>query len=180
MILDIIGVILIIIFFVRGYMKGIIVAAFSVLAIILGIILSLRLSEKLASFLLEEKIITSGWVQPLSYIVIFIGVVLIVRLIAKAIETSLEVAMLGWANRLIGGLLYAFLIAMVWSSLLWIGERTQAIKPETITTSITYPYFSKLAPWVVTHMGAILPTAKNLFADLEAFFTKANSYVGTH
>lgn len=180
MILDIIGVILIIIFFVRGYMKGIIVAAFSVLAIILGIILSLKLSEKLSSYLLDNHIITSGWVQPLSYLAIFIGIVIIVRLIAKAIETSLQAVMLGWLNRLTGGVLYAFLVAMIWSSFLWIGNKMQLIKPETISASLTYPYLSGLAPWVAAHIGAFLPMAKNVFQDLEVFFTKVNSYVGSH
>lgn len=180
MILDLIGIILVIIFFVRGYMKGIIVAAFSVLAIILGIILSLRLSEKLSAFLLEEKIITSGWVQPVSYIAIFIGVILLVRLLAKAIETSFEAVMMGWLNKLIGGMLYALLIAMIWSSLLWIGTKMLLIKPETIANSVTYPFFYKLAPWVVHHIGAIIPTAKTVFLDLETFFTKAYSHVGAH
>lgn len=180
MILDIIGVVLIIIFFVRGYMKGIIVAAFSVLAIILGIILSLKLSEKLSSYLLENEIVTSGWVQPLSYIAIFIGIVILVRLLAKAIETSLEAATLGWLNRITGGVLYAFLVAMVWSSLLWIGNKMQLMKPETISASVTYPYLSELAPWVAAHISAVLPMAKDVFKDLEVFFTKVNSYVGSH
>ena len=180
MILDIIGVILLIIFFVRGYMKGIIVAAFSVLAIILGIIFSLRLSEMLSAYLLEKQIVTSAWVQPLSYIAVFIGIVILVRLIAKAIETSFEAVMLGWLNKLTGGLLYAFLIAMVWSSVLWIGNKMQLIKPETITNSITYPFFSQLTPWVAQHISAIVPTAKDVFNDLETFFTKANQHVGPH
>lgn len=38
MALDVIGIILIVLFFIRGYMKGLIVALFSVLAILLGIV----------------------------------------------------------------------------------------------------------------------------------------------
>jgi membrane protein required for colicin V production len=153
-------------------MKGIIVAAFSVLAIILGVIFSLRLSEMLSGYLLEKQIITSAWVQPLSYIAVFIGIVILVRLIAKAIETSFEAVMLGWLNKLTGGLLYALLIAMVWSSLLWIGNKMQLIKPETIANSITYPFFSQLAPWIAHFIGSILPTAKTVFSDLEQFYQK--------
>jgi hypothetical protein len=77
-------------------------------------------------------------------------------------------------------MLYAFLIAMLWSSLLWIGTKMQLIKPETIANSVTYSFIYKLAPWVVHHIGTILPTAKTVFQDLEAFFTKVNSYVGSH
>ncbi len=180
MILDIIGILLLIIFFVRGYMKGLIVAVFSVLSIILGIILSLRLSERVSSFLLEKHIVSSAWVQPLSYIAIFICVVLLVRLIAKAIDTSANLVMLGWLNKLICGLLYAFLISVLWSTLLWIATRMQLVKPETIAASVTYPYFSKLAPWLAEHIGSVIPVAKDVFHDLEQFFNKVNGYVGTH
>lgn len=179
MILDVIGIILLIIFFVRGYMKGFIVAAFAVISIIVAIIVSLKLSEKLATLLLENKIITSGWAQPISYIAIFFGVVLLIRLLAKALETTLDLAMIGWINKLSGGLLYSFMIAMVWSSLLWIANKMQLISAATIAASISYPYFNKLAPWVLHHVGALIPVAKDVFNDLEVFFKKVNDYVGT-
>ena len=103
MALDIIGVTLIIVFFIRGYMKGIIVAVFSVLAITLGIICSLKLSEKLASFLYEKGWVTSGWAQLVSYVLLFVAIVLIVRVVAKAIETSAKALMMGCINSGIGG-----------------------------------------------------------------------------
>ena len=51
--LDFVGLTIIIIFFIRGYMKGIVVALFSVLAVILGIICALKLSGLLGQWLLE-------------------------------------------------------------------------------------------------------------------------------
>ena len=52
MIIDILTITLVVAFFIQGYMKGVIVAIFSVVAFILGIICALKLSELLASFLL--------------------------------------------------------------------------------------------------------------------------------
>ena len=52
--LDIVGVILIILFFIRGYLKGLIVAAFSMLALLLGIICSLKLSQSFSEWLLKN------------------------------------------------------------------------------------------------------------------------------
>ncbi|OSZ79519.1 hypothetical protein CAP35_15095 [Chitinophagaceae bacterium IBVUCB1] len=180
MILDAIGIVLLIIFFVRGYMKGFIVAAFAVISVMLGIILALRLSEKLATYLLDRHIVTTAWAMPVSYIAIFLGVVLLVRLLAKAIETSFNLVMIGWLNKLAGGILYSFMVAMAWSSLLWIAGKMQLIGAATISSSITYPHFIKLAPWVLQHIGALLPVAKDVFTDLDTFFNKVNSYVGTH
>lgn len=180
MALDIIGISLIIIFFIRGYMKGIIVAAFSVLAIVLGIICSLKLSSALAKFLFDKGIITSGWGQLVSYILLFVLVIFVVRLIAKALESSFEAVMLGWVNRSIGGLLYAFMITILWSSFLWIGSRMQLISPETVDGSKTYPYLSQVAPWVFGKVGALWPMVKNIFADLEVFFGHVNQQIPGH
>src|SRR5689334_17405874 len=105
MALDIVGVLLIALFFIRGYMKGFIVAAFSVVAILLGIICSLKLSQAFASWLMEKGYAGSGWAQVISYLALFIGVILLVRLLARVIEKALEGMMLGIANKMIGGLM---------------------------------------------------------------------------
>ena len=174
MALDIIGLTLIIIFFIRGYMKGIIVAVFSMLAVLFGIICSLKLSEKLATWLFEKGYVTSGWGQLISYLVIFTAGFLLVRLIAKAIDTVSKAAALGWLNGLIGGLIYAFMIALVWSSVLWLGNQMQVLKPEMIASSKSYPYLSELAPWVFQKVGLLWPMVKDIFADLQVFFANVN------
>ncbi|MCB9047575.1 MAG: CvpA family protein [Chitinophagales bacterium] len=180
MLLDIIAISLIIIFFIRGYMKGIIVAAFSVLAIVLGIIVSLKLSEVLATWLFEKGYVTSGWAQLISYIILFVGVVWGVRLIAKAIESAMQAVMLGWVNKGLGGMFYAFIVTMAWSALLWLGTEMKIVTPEMIAESKTYEYIQPLAPWVAAKVGYLWPMAKDVFSDLEHFFDNVNEYIPQH
>jgi len=184
MALDVIGIILIILFFIRGYVKGFIVAAFSVLAILLGVLCALKLSQTFAVWMLEHGYISSGWAQVISYVVLFVAVVLIVHLIAKLIQKALEGMMLGMVNKLVGAVLYAFLGAVLWSSFLWIGARMNIITPETIAASKTYPVLSGLAPWFFEQAGKLLPFVKDTFDKLGHFFDtvnqKAQSNVGAH
>ena len=184
MVLDVLGITIVIIFFIRGYMKGIIVAAFSLLAIVLGIICALKLSNTLAAWLLEKGYITSGWGQLISYVVLFLGVVILVRFIAKIIEKSVQAIFLGLVNKLAGGLIYAFMATLVWSSLLWICNQMHLIEPETIAASKTYQYFTPIASWVFDHIGKVLPFAKNIFSDLQHYFEGVNQklpdHVGAH
>lgn len=183
MALDIVGVLLITLFFIRGYMKGFIVAAFSVVAILLGIICSLKLSQAFASWLMENGYAGSGWAQVISYLALFIGVILLVRLLARVIEKALGGMMLGIANKMIGGLMYAFLAAILWSSLLWIGARSHLISQELIAASKTYNWFAKLAPWFFDVVGGMLPFAKDTFSKLDHFFNTVNqkpANVGAH
>lgn len=180
MALDIIGLTLIVVFFIRGYMKGIIVAAFSVLAILLGVICSLKLSHLLSAWLLEKHIVTSGWVQLVSYLILFVAVVLLVRLAAKAIEKSFEAMLLGWVNKSIGGFLYAFLALVVWSSVLWMMNQLHLISPETIAASKTYEYMEPVAPWVFDKVGAVWPMVKDIFTDLHEYFDNADNHLPEH
>jgi membrane protein required for colicin V production len=183
MVLDVVGIILILLFFIRGYMKGVIVAAFSVLAILLGILCSLKLSQAFSTWLQEKGWITSGWVQVISYVVLFIGVYLVVRLIARLLQKAVEGMMLSVVNKVIGGILYAFLGAVLWSSFLWLGSRLHVITQETIDASKTYPALSKLAPWFFEQAGKLLPFVRDTFEKLEHFFDHINNKpadVGAH
>lgn len=182
MVLDVVGGILIALFFIRGYMKGLVVAVFSVAAILLGVMCALKLSASFSSWLLDKGYVTSGWVQVVSYVVLFIGVVIIVRLIAKLISKSMEGMALGFINKLLGALLYAFLGAVLWSSFLWIGDKGHILTAETIASSKTHTWLSKLAPWFFEQAGKLIPFVRDTFTSLGQFFDKINNKpdVGTH
>ena len=177
MIIDILTITLVIAFFIQGYMKGIIVALFSVVAFVLGIICALKLSELLGTYLFEKGIVTSGWSQIVSYLILFIGVVIIVNLLAKAIESTIEALWMGWANKMLGGIFYAFIGLLVWSTMLWLGNEMQLISQKQVDASATYPYAVAVAPWVAAQVGLLWPMSKELFADLEMFFNNINAYL---
>lgn len=180
--LDLISIAVLVLFFIRGYMKGIIVAVFSLSGILFGILLALKLSGWFSGLLLEGGWVSSGWVQLISYSVIFIGVLLLVRLLAKAVEAVMHLAMLGWINGIVGGLLYGFMALIVWSSVLWIANQMHLISPETKAFSRTYTFIEPLAPWVYEKLGKAVPFAQNAFNDLKPFFNRLNQalpeYVG--
>lgn len=167
MAIDVTGLIVIALFFIRGYTKGLIVAAFSVVAILLGIICSLKLSQTLASWMLEKGYTTSGWAPFLSYTLLFIGVVLLVRLLGKFVQRSLEGLMLGFANKMAGGLLYAIAGAVLYSSVVWITDKMHLYSPELVASSKTFNFFMWLAPWFFSAAGILLPFAKEIFQKLE-------------
>ena len=184
MAIDVTGIIVILLFFFNGYRKGAILAVFSVIAILLGILCALKFSQALSSYLLAKGIISSGWVQVTSYVLLFVAVGLIVRFIARMIQKLVEGMMMATLNRLIGGLLYAFVAAVLWSSLLWIGVRMQIITPRAIAESKTYRWLAGLAPWVFSEAGRLLPYVKDTFGKLEDFFDAVNQklpgHVGPH
>jgi membrane protein required for colicin V production len=174
MIIDSIYLICLLIFLVRGYSKGIVIALFSVVAIIFGVLAALKLSGTVSKMLFSSGNGAAQWAPLVTYALIFLLVVWLVRLGARLIEKSFEAVALGWINKLAGAALYGFLISFVFSSLLWLLDKMQLINAETKAASKVYPLLDTLAPMVFSGIGNILPFAKHIFDDLSGFFDGVN------
>lgn len=180
MILDAVFLVFLILFLIRGYSKGIVVALFSALAIVVGVLGALKLSGTVAAALFDGGSKGGRWAPLLSYILVFTAIVLVVRMGAKLLQRSFEAVALGWANRLGGALLYAFLISFVCSALLWLCNQMGLIREETKAASLTYAYIEPIAPKVFALIGTFLPFAKHIFDDLSAFFDRVNQSIPPH
>ena len=180
MVLDIIAISIIILLFIRGYRKGIIVAAFSLLGVLLGITCAMALSAKLSSYLFEKGWASTALAPIISYAILFIGVLWLSRMLAKLMEKATSTILLGGINKLIGGILYSFIGITVWSSVLWLFNHGHILAPETVVASKTYNYIQPIAPWVFDQIGKILPFAKNVFGDMRHFFNNVNQQLPEH
>ena len=110
MILDIIVAVILILAIIKGYRQGLIVALFSFIAFIIGIAAAMKLSVVVAGYIGKAVNVSDKWLPIISFAVVFLIVVLLVRLGAKFIQKTVELAMLGWVNRVGGILLYAGII----------------------------------------------------------------------
>jgi membrane protein required for colicin V production len=155
----------------KGYSKGFIVAIFSVLGFIIGLAAALKLSTTVAS-MLQEHTNLGKWLPALSFLLVFIGAAFAIRIAGKIIQKTFETAMLGWANRIAGILLYALLYSIIYSIFLFYAAQLHFIKAETIAASNVYLYIQPLGPKVIEGFGVVIPWFKNMFGDLEQFFSK--------
>lgn len=168
MLIDVLYVTFLILFLIRGYSKGIVVALFAVLSIIIGIFCAVKFSGFVAQFIFKDA--TPFWVPFLSYVIVFSVVVFLVRLGAKAMDKMMKAVFLGLFNRLAGAILYGFLITLVFSSFLWFFNHWDIIKPETKEKSYCYVFLTAFAPKAFSVIGMIFPFVKNLFMDFAALF----------
>jgi membrane protein required for colicin V production len=172
MIIDILYVVAGIFALLRGFKRGLIVGLFSLVAVIIGLAAALKLSAVVAGYIGKAVKVSEAWLPLVSFIVVFIIVILLVRLGANAIEKIVELAMLGWLNRVGGMLLYLVLYTIVFSVLLFYAEQMHLIKPETIQSSRLYSFIQPWGPEVINGLGRFLPFFKNLFVELQDFFEK--------
>jgi membrane protein required for colicin V production len=170
MLIDLVFVILIFIAAFKGLRNGLIVALFTLIGFIVGIAVAVKLSAVAAAYIGSAVNIAERWLPLVAFIVVFVAVLLLVRLGAKALEGVVEVAMLGWLNRLGGVLFYALLYIFMFSIVLFYLSQVHFIKPETEQASVTYSYVQPLGPKVIEGLSAVVPLFKNMFTDLEAYF----------
>jgi membrane protein required for colicin V production len=170
MIIDILFGIVLALALLKGYKEGLIVGIFSLLAIIIGLAAALKLSAVVAARIGNSVKVSAEWLPFISFIIVFVVVVLLVRLGAKAIEKAVQMVLLGWVNRLGGMIFYIAIYTIVFSVVLFFAEHMMLVKPATIQSSVTYPFVQPWGPKVINGLGSIIPFFKDLFKELEEFF----------
>ena len=177
MILDIIVAVILILAVIKGYRQGLIVALFSFVAFVIGLAAAIKLSVVAADYIGKAVKISDKWLPIVSFAVVFLIVVLLVRLGAKFIQKTVELAMLGWVNRVGGILLYVGLYIIIFGVLLFYADHMNFIKPETKRESVTYSYIQPWGPKLIEGLGKIIPVFKGMFQDLEDFFDNVSKEV---
>ena len=168
--IDIIFVVILVIAVIKGLRKGLAVALFSIVAFIIGLAAAIKLSATVAVYLEKNIALSNRWLPVISFLVVFIVVVVLVNLGGKLVEKTFEMAFLGWVNRIGGAIFYVLLYILIFSILLFYAERINFIKQEPVSNSIAYPYLKPWGPAVINTLGKIIPLFKDSFQQLESFF----------
>jgi len=170
MLLDIIFAVVIVLAILKGYQNGLILGLFSLVTVIIGLAAAMKLSTVVAGYIGKAVKVSDEWLPVISFAVVFLVVILLIRLGARAIEKTVEVAMLGWVNKIGGVILFAAIYTVVFSVLLFYAEQMKLVQPETINKSVTYYFVQPWGPKAINGFGSIIPIFKDMFAELEQFF----------
>ena len=170
MIIDIAFVIILVLAIFKGLRKGLVLGIFSLLAFIIGLAAALKLSVVVAGWLQNSTGSLSKWLPLISFMIVFIGVVLLVGLVGRMIKRTMQFAMLGWLDRLGGVVLYVAIYTIIFSVFLFFAEKLFLIQPSTIQESSTYSYIAPWGPKVIDNLGKIIPLFKDMFTQLQDFF----------
>lgn len=173
MTIDIIFAIILVIAVYKGFTRGLIVAVFSFVAVLLGMAAALKLSAVAALYVQQHWDVHARWLPVACYIGLFIGVVLLVRLGATALQKVVQLAMLGWLDKLGGIVLYVLVYTISYSVLLWIANQLYLLTPAVKMQSVVYPVIAKWGPFFIESLGKLIPVFKDAFTQLQQFFDNA-------
>ena len=109
----------------------------------------------------------------ISFIILFIAILLIVNLIGKIVKKILDMTLLGgldnFAGAVIGFLKWAFGVSLI----LWLGESIEiSVSAEMAEGTYIYPIVASIAPFVIDSISAYMPFIQDVFDQLKSQFLK--------
>jgi membrane protein required for colicin V production len=154
----------------RGLRQGFIIAVFSAVAVVIGLAAAIKLSAIVAGYGRANTHISSRWLPVLAFALVFLVVVIGVRAGGRLAEKAVDLALLGWLNKLAGVLLFAAVYTIILSVLLFYAVQVHLVSAGTLSSSVTYPFIRPWGPVVIDEFGKFVPWFKGMFTQLEDFF----------
>lgn len=148
----------------RGYRQGFLMGVVSLLAIVLGVFVSFKLMGD-GMVILQRNFNADASVLPyLSFILIFILVVIGVNWLGKLLRNSIEKGFLGRVDESMGALLGCLKFAFLMSIFFWIIDSLKYAPGASWTNgAVIYPYIAHLAPDLAGWLAEFLPFFREIF-----------------
>lgn len=170
MAIDIILFILLLLAVWKGYNRGLIVAVFSFFAILIGLAAAIKLSVFVAKWLSKWIHLQQQWLPILAFVITMVGVIILVRIAATALQKIVNLVLLGWVDKLGGIVLYACCYFLFFSIIIFYASSMHLLDSEIIKGSKTFAYISPFGPKAIHLLGFIIPFFKNILQELEQYF----------
>jgi len=158
--------------FYWGYRKGIIYSVFSLAAYFLGIIGALKFSYIAVKFLHTSLNLGPKALAIVAFILMFLMIVLLVRLVAWALEQILKTFSLNLVNQLIGGVIFSVISLYLLCVMIWFLNKWDVFPDHQKMNSHVYPYIANLGPTVVDYSGRVVPMFRTAFHDMDDLIRK--------
>ena len=163
--LDLLAGTVLILALLQGYRNGLIKAIISFFSLMIGVVLAFQFAGFIAGQLKIYTKITSYWLPFISFIIVLIGVMLILRWMTGLLQQTADWLMLGWLNKLLGMVLYIFIYGTILSALIYFMALLGVIEKSTMDAALTYNYLAKWWPYFMAKLSEWLPFIKQTLAQ---------------
>lgn len=168
MVIDIITAIIFVFAVYKGWTKGFTMAIFTFASYFISILLALQFSGMVAGYIRDYAKSDSKWYSFLSFVLVLVAGIIVVRIVGKILEKSAQVLMLGLPNKLLGILFFSFIYLIVFAIVLVYAEKFEMIDQYNIGESKSYDYLLRFGKWFIEQCSKWMPAIKNLFNDTKS------------
>lgn len=136
-----------------GFTRGLIMEVTRLLALVAGIYLAARFATLLADYLYTNTSLTNQFLPIIAFAVILVGVMVLVYLFGKMLESVMKMAALGWADKAAGAFLGVARGVLIISVLLLLLNRfsllDSAKQSEAVQKSFLFAPMEAFAPFLL-------------------------------
>lgn len=140
----------------RGFTKGLVYEAATLVALILGVYGAFKFSSVTTEFLVDTFGATGDNLPWISFAITFVLIVIAVHLIAKTLTTLLKAIALGFINQFLGIIFSIFKIAFILSVFLVIFDpitkNSNFLSEDNKTKSLLYYPIRNIAPSIFPYL----------------------------
>ena len=161
--LDILTGTIFIIAILQGYRNGLIKAVISFFSLMIGLILAFQCAGWVADFSKEHTQMASHWLPFISFLIILVLVLIILKFISGVLQQTAEWLLLGWLNKVLGIVLYGFIYFTMLSAVIYFLQVLGVIQVAEMKDSNTYSYLQKWWPYCMEKAAIWIPSIKSTF-----------------
>ena len=146
--LDVLLVLPLVVGLVRGLMRGFISEIIAILVVVLGVLGAKLWASTFSAWLLAQFAWPQGVCDIVAYSLLFLGIAIVLSLLAKLLTKFMHAIHLSWANRILGGLFGIAKYGLVVLFAVFVLDKTNeslhwADDAAIVKTSVVYPQMRK-------------------------------------
>lgn len=165
--LDIILLIPLVFGAIMGFKKGLLIEVIGIVAFVLAIIAGFKLMEVGITILSEYIDGYSELLPFISFIVIFLAIILLINMLGKLLKKMIDMTILGGFDRAAGAVVGLLKWAIGVSILLWLCLSFGVELPGQEEELILYPFLAELGPNLISKLDAVLPFAQDMLDSIK-------------
>lgn len=142
---------------IRGFSKGLLHEALSLLGFFVALWLALSFSEGVGQLLIDHWELGTKYSNFIAFVVLFFATIFLIRLLSFGLTKLAGVLALGFINRLLGGLFsflkMAFVVSLLLQALHYFDSKETIITSAYKDKSLSYRPIENLAPELLPFIG---------------------------
>jgi membrane protein required for colicin V production len=163
--LDLFAGTVLVIAILQGYKNGFIRALISFFSLFIGLLLAFQFAGWVAGQLKEHTKINSQLLPFISFLIVLILVLILLRWATRLLQQTAEWLMLGWLNKLLGIVLYSLIYFTILSALVYFFQLLGVLEADKMKATYSYEYLNKWWPYCLEKLSIWVPSIKQSVAN---------------
>ena len=144
----------------------------------LGVLTAMKLGPGVTR-LLEEQVSDTPLMFIVGFLLVLIATMMLLRFIGRTLESLLESVNINIINRIFGGALTAAFMILIFSVLLKFAEASNVVAPQTVRTSVSYPFVREFPSAMRVFYEKAKPVVLTFWDESTHFLDRAEDMMET-